>query len=85
MEHPTERAGSGPGERVGLAERYFLRWREIRCRHGSHVETVRERSEDGLEWKTVYRFSVVNPPPCAECERERLGNNTRTAAGVVTV
>jgi hypothetical protein len=45
-----------------------VRWRETRCPHGNVIETAREHSEDGLHWKTLYRFSMVHPPPCPECE-----------------
>jgi hypothetical protein len=71
MEHPTERVGGGSGERVAPPLLRYLRFRERTCPHGNVIETAREHSEDGEHWKTLYRFSMVNPPPCPDCERER--------------
>jgi hypothetical protein len=70
MEHPAERVGSGSGDRIGPAVTRHVRWRKKYCPHGNVIETAREQSEDGEHWKTLYRFSMVNPPPCPECERE---------------
>lgn len=71
MEHPTERVGSGSGEQITAPRVRYERWRERKCPHGAVTETAREQSEDGEHWQTLYRFSMVHPPPCPECAAER--------------
>jgi len=58
-------------EQVNPAVTRHVRWRKKHCPHGLVIETAREHSEDGEHWKTLYRFSMVNPPPCPECALER--------------
>jgi hypothetical protein len=96
MEHPTERAGGGPGgiahgaQRTAhspepepalsgepCAVRHFVRWRTTHCPHGNVIETAREHSEDGEHWKTLYRFSMVNPPPCEECSAQGTAHSAQ--------
>jgi hypothetical protein len=69
-------------EEVTTLDTRHVRWRKKRCPHGAVIETAREQSEDGEHWKTLYRFSMVNPPPCPECSAERRAQSAKPGSGL---